>query len=61
MPVAYSNTFWAKFYHLLDNNGYELKPAWEQAKAHMQARHHLTDDETNTYSRQLWETFCAWC
>lgn len=61
MPARISNVFWARFYWLLDNNGYDLKPAWQQAKAHMKQTLNLTKDEADQYSKQLWEEFIEWC
>ena len=61
MPVKVSNVFWAKFYWLLDNNGYALKDAWMEAKAHMTKRFNLSKDEADQYSRKLWEEFLEWC
>ena len=61
MPVQIENTFWAKFYWLLENNNYSLKDAWMGARDYTQARHHLTDLEIDEYSQSLWETFLTWC
>lgn len=61
MPVSVSNTFWAKFYWLLDNNGYALKDAWMEARDYTQKRLHLTDLEIDEYSQSLWQTFLTWC